>query len=181
MTEPRILLRGQVENLDHEMTRRLYGKLVLADHGDHVEWTDGKQTLRWRLPDQPADGLPTLAGVVLARFTSAVGAGQGSDRIVFVDPDGQILAHYSPRRLVAVEIQRKILPAESYQPLIDRGVRVSREEYASERAFYAAHPDPSAGAGTMSFARHPVLWVVGLLLAIVVVVNLVLLGTGYYS
>lgn len=181
MTEPRILLRGRIENLDHETTRRLYGRLVLTDHGDHVEWSDGKQTRSWRLPDQPADGLPTLAGIVLARFTSAVGVGQGSDRIIFVDPSGAILAHYSPKRLVAVEIQRKILPPESYQPLIDRGVSLTREEYVTEKAFYSAHPDASATRGSMSLARHPVLWVVGVLVAIIVLVNLILLGTGYYS
>ncbi len=181
MSEPRILLRAQVDNLDHQLTRRLYERLVLTDHGDHVEWSDGKQVRRWRLPDQPVDGLPTLSVIVLARFTSAVGVGQGSDRIIFVDPDGAILAHYSPRRLVAVEIQRKILPPEVYQPLLDRGVTLTREEFVTEKAFFAAHPDASLSASSRSLARHPVLWVVGALVAIIVVVNVVLLATGYYS
>lgn len=183
MTEPPILLRARVEGASKDSTKRFYGKLILTDHGDHVQWTDGRRTWYWRLADQGQahPDYPILAGIVLARFGSAVGLGAGSDRIVFVDPSGALLAHYSPQRLVPVELQRLIMPPEIYQPLAERGVPVTSEQYVTEKAFYNAHPDASVAGFSLSFARHPFLWLGGAFVLILIVVNLVLLATGYYS
>ncbi|MGI8665421.1 MAG: hypothetical protein ACR2N4_05245 [Jatrophihabitans sp.] len=182
MTEPQVLLRADIDNATKDSTKRFYGRLVLTDHGDHLQWSDGKRVLRWRLAEQDAHPeYPVLAGIVLARFTSAVGLGQGSDRIIFVDPAGAILAHYSPQRLVPVELQRIILPPQVYLPLAARGVPVRQEKYVTEKAFYEAHPDASVAGFSLSLARHPFLWLGGAMLVIIIVVNLVLVLTGYYS
>ncbi|MEO7286060.1 MAG: hypothetical protein ABI140_03995, partial [Jatrophihabitantaceae bacterium] len=180
VSEPRVLLQASLAGAA-DSTKRFYGKLVLTDHGEHIEFTDGKRTWRWRLADQAPSEYPVLAGIVLARFGSAVGVGGGSDRIIFVDPDGAILAHYSPQRLVPVELQDLIMPPEIYQPLAERGVGVRREKYVTEKAFYAAHPDTSVTGFSLSFASHPFLWLGGAFIVIVIVVNLILLATGYYS
>ena len=183
MSEPRVLLRAAVENAKKDSTKRFYGKLVLTDHGDHIEWTDGKSTARWRLADQPdaPPEYPELAAVVMARFHSAVVVNQALDRIIFVDPAGTILAHYSPQRLVPVELQKIIMPPEIYQALAARGVPVLAEQYDNEKAFYNAHPDASVQGFSLSFARHPVLWIGGAMVLIIIVANLILLATGYYA
>jgi hypothetical protein len=156
---------------------------VLTDHGDHVEWTNGTTVWRWRLADQGADHpeYPILAGIVLARFTSALGLGEGSDRIIFVQSDGAILAHFSPLRLVAVELQRIIMPLEIYQALARRGVSVTRESFASEKEFYRRHSDATIAGFSLSFAKHPVVWLSGVMLLTVAVVNIVMLLKGDYS
>jgi hypothetical protein len=180
--EPRVLLRAVTENAKKDATKRYYGKLVLTDHGDHVEWTNGKDIWRWRLADQgdTHPEYPILSGIVLARFNSVLGLG-GSDRIIFVDADGAILAHYSPRRLVLEEVQRRIMPLEIYQAVADRGVTVRRERYLSEKQFYDRHPDSSVAGFSLSFARHPLLWLGGVMVVIVIVTNIVMLLNGSYS
>jgi hypothetical protein len=181
--EPQVLLRALTENARDEKTKRYYGKLVLTDHGDHVKWTNGKTVWRWRLADQGAahPDYPILAGIVLARFTSALGIGEGSDRIIFVSPDGAILAHFSPLRLVLVEMQRIIMPLEIYYALAQRGVTVTRESFDTEQQFYRRHSDATITGFSLSFANHPVLWLGGVMLLILAVVNIVLLLNGYYS
>jgi hypothetical protein len=180
--DPQVLLRAMTEYAKRDADRRYFDKLVLSDREDHVEWTDGKQVRRWRLADQGGahPEYPILAGIVLARFNSVLGFG-GSDRIIFVDPDGAILAHYSPRRLVPVDVQDRILPIEVYQAVAERGVTIRREKYVTEKEFYDRHPDPSVAGFSLSFSRHPLLWLSGVLLVVIAVTNVVMLLNGSYS
>ncbi len=51
----------------------------MTDHGDHVEWTDGKRTTKMRLPDQ-ADtgaGYPELHTLLVAAFKPAMSYAPG--------------------------------------------------------------------------------------------------------
>jgi hypothetical protein len=158
----------------------------MTDLGDHVEWTDGKCTTAMRLPDQPDNGAayPTLATVLLAGIT-----GQPylpnlvtSYYIRFLDPQGTVIAWLGPRADTEAALVPRILPEpEVYQSLVARGVRIKHAVYRSAASLYDDHPDPRVQGFSLSFARNPMLWIGGPVLAVVVIVLTVMAAMGKFS
>ncbi|MDQ2754363.1 MAG: hypothetical protein M3R71_02310 [Actinomycetota bacterium] len=168
-----MIFRGLIERLDdEEFTKRLgvrpgvakrpFAPVAMTDHGDHVEWTDGARTWRWRLPDQ-ADtgaGYPVMATVLMAGFRSQATGRPGLYRIRFMSADGSTLGRFAGKRRSHVNagIVDRILPETAFETLRERGVAVTRESYTWPKHFFDAHPDPDVTGFKLSLARHPILW-----------------------
>ncbi len=166
----------------------MFGPLELTDHGNHVEWTDGKRITVMRLPDQAdsAAGYPTLHAVLVAEFTSnASYAGPGASAgscVRFIGSDGAVLAWFGPRRGQSVEVTDRLLTDEALAGLRARGVQVVRKRYASnDRSFYTEHPDPRVSTFSRGFAAHGLAWVTLALLVVVAIVLAVMAATGAFS
>jgi hypothetical protein len=183
--EAPVIFRPVLDGLPR-ITQRYFGRLALSDHGDHVEWTDGKRTTRMRLPDQPdaGAGYPVLDSVLLAAIK---GQPYVPNRITtyyirFLDPHGAVITWFGPRGDTLAGIVPRILPEpEVYEPLLARGVRVQHEEYRDLGSLYAAHPDPRVQGFSLSFARNPMLWIGGPVLTVVVIVLIVMAAMGKFS
>lgn len=156
-----------------------YRALRLVDRGDHVEWQDGKRVRKWRLPDQRGD-YPVLASVVRSRTRGEMITSQ---RIAFVDPSGAVLAYFGPGRLRAVpdSVAREMLPDDAYLPLMARGVDVLDEQHRTDKEFLARHPEPELGGFMLSYRRHPVLWIGGVVFGALAIASVALWTTGYFA
>lgn len=164
--------------VEPERAKRTWAALVMTDHGDHVEWTDGSgRVWKWRLPDQPSDlaNYPTVQTVLVAGFRNPWLRRDGVYRIRFLDPSGATLGRFNPTRnpLMRTSIPRTILelvlPPEAFEGLRRHGVNlVVEQSYTSEKAFYEAHPDPEVNRLTLLLARNR--WLLPLLLVVFVFV-----------
>lgn len=184
---PKIIFQPRTDKLEKPVTVRFYERRKLTDYGDHVEWTNGKKTYKWRLPDQtdcPSE-YPVLKHIMFVPNTRT-----GTYKVVlvkmlrvsFVAEDGSILAEFaSPNTYLPVDLLNKILPDEAYTELESRGVTRVTEHYDSMQALYRAHPDRNHNWFTRSFAMHPVLWVTGVAILIVVGCFIYVFATGGFS
>lgn len=187
MTSPtpgyaRVIFRPNAEVLPHEINRRIFRPLAMTDHGDHVEWTDGKRTTKMRLPDQPdtGAGYPELHTLLVAAFKPSMSYAPGmitAYRIRYLDPDGRVIAWFGPGANTAVTYVKSMLPyPDAYQPLVDRGVQLQQALYDWEKQFYEDHPDPRIQGWSLSVARHPL----ALVLAFVAVIALIMWLVGAF-
>jgi hypothetical protein len=163
----------------------LTNKRFLTDHGDHVEWTDGKRVTRMRLPDQPdaSDGYPVLQSFLIAPFnTPSYAPGRvGFARVRFLDPDGRVIAWFNGQNAnTTMNFVRTALPPEVFTAMQTRGVEVTEQVYTSEKSFFDDHPDPRVTGKVLSFARHPWLWIGSAVAIFTVVYFAILIATGKY-
>lgn len=187
-----VVFRPLVERLEStELTDRLGvvpGKaqsrvslFVMTNHGDHVEWTDGREVWRWRLPDQTGDPAryPTLATILLASDKSAVTGRVAAYRIRFLDERGITIGRLDPyRRMLMVGVPKIIVdlafPDEAFEELRNHGVGVTHETIRNNKEYYDVHPDPALSRRALSFARHPRTWVAAVVVPTMVALALIL-------
>lgn len=177
---PDVLFRPEVERLPKDKQRAWFGAPQMTDHGDHVEYFDGKQTHRWRLPDQTGD-YPVVATVLIAGFTIAVGNHIAHYRVNFLDPSGKLLGRLNFRDRVYADHYTAVLPDSALTRLVQRGVAVERKTYRDGAEFHREYPDNTAPGRGRSFAQHPALWIAAGFVLLIIIVNVILLATGYYS
>lgn len=177
---PDVVFRPAVQRLAQDRQRAWFGAPEMTDHGDHVEYFDGKQTHRWRLPDQSSD-YPLVATVLIAGFVIAVGSHVSHYRVNFLDQDDRLLGRLNFRDRVYAEHFAAVLPDDALAGLQRRGVRIERKTYRDGPAFHREYPDNISNPLQRAFQQHPAWWTSGGLILIVAVVNLVLLARGYYS
>lgn len=175
-----VLFRPLVENLEKPRQRAWFGEPCMTDRGDHVEYFDGKQTYRWRLPDQTGD-YPEVSQLLIAAFTIAVGSKIAHYRVNFLDPDGKLLGRLNFRPQVYAEHFDRILPDSTLAGLAAHGVRIVRKTYRDGPAFHREYPDNIGNDTQRAFQQHPLRWALIAIVLLVIVVNIVLVATGYYS
>lgn len=177
---PDVVFRPEVENLRNDRQRAWYGAPCLTDHGDHVEYFDGQQTHHWRLPGQSGDG-PVLGSVQVIGVQFPVSTKIANYTIGFYDQDGALLSRLSHRPRLNFEQFEATLPDSAFAGLAQRGVQIKREQFADGPRFYQAHPEFTGSTSQRRYQQHPLVWIAGALVLIVIVVNVILLATGYYS
>lgn len=143
-----VIFRPLAENLPKERHRRSLVGQRMTDHGDHVEWTDGKRSATWLLPDQAGNGaeLPVMTTVVLGEVRSPIAPGGiAGYHVRFTDADAAVLGRIrgllGSVDLIAAAVDLT-LTDEAFAPLTRRGVTVRREPVDGVEEFYRAHPDP---------------------------------------
>lgn len=177
---PDVVFRPEVENLRNDRQRAWYGTPCLTDHGNHVEYFDGRQTHRWRLPGQSGPD-PELARVLIAGVQFPVSTKIANYTVGFYDRDGRLLSRLSHRPRLNFEQFAATLPDAAFVQLAQRGVEIDRTSYRDGPHLHREHPEFTARSSERRFLQHPLIWIGGALVLLVVVVNLILVATGYYS
>lgn len=142
-----VVFRPLVENLTNPIQQRVLGAQRMVDLGDHVEWTDEKSTRKWRLPDQAGNGVdyPVMTTVVFGETHNPIApGGVAGYHLVFTDAAGVVLGRVRSR--LTLDVPYTMFPAlgpDAFEPLVRRGVTLTREDVTGLRSFYRAHPDPS--------------------------------------
>ena len=145
--------------------------MALTDHGDHAEWTDGRRTWTWNLPDQSEHSAarPILSAVSVIRVRQPYLFGATQTQIHFLDAEGETLARVAPpkgapiaTRLVfgpamPAAVNQVLFPPEAYGPLRARGISHKQEEFSSQKQLYDAHPNPEVTGLRLRYLRHPYL------------------------
>ena len=179
-----VIFQPRAQALNTKVSRQIYERRKLTDCGNHVEWTDGKKVWKWRLPDQtngPAE-YPVLKSILFVPMHPALPVADKTVRVAFIADDGHLLTHLSTRSpILPQKLLDIILPVEAFARLEKRGVQRVIQPYHTVADFYRAHPDPTMSKFSLSFALHPGRWVWGTLISIVIIVNAILLLTGYYD
>ena len=135
-----VLFRPAVENLRNNRQRSWFGEPCMTDHGDHVEYFDGRQTYRWRLPDQLGDD-PELSRVLVAGVQFPMSTKIANYTVAFFDRDGQLLSRVSHRARLNFEQFDATLPDSAFSGLAERGVEIERVRYRDGRHLYREHPE----------------------------------------
>ncbi len=144
-TESVLFTALHAEVLPADVWAKISGRRLL-DRGADVEWHDGTDVRRWRLPDQPpAAGLAELAGVSRVLVPSPYRQSWAGTRVVliFTDPDGRRLAWINTYRARERRLAQAAYPDEAFAGLGSRGVPVTEETIKSYREFCRRHPGSS--------------------------------------
>ncbi len=161
---------------------RLVQRYRLTDHGDHVEWTDGRQVKRWRLADQPgADrSLPVLATVSRLHSGSAVVPVERLDTVrpIYCDPSGAFLAYASAPRMWIRGLSEQCYPPAVFVALTARGVQLVDERFTTVEQVERAHPGMSGNPLLSFYRRHAFLVIVAVFLVVIVVVEVITFARG---
>ena len=115
-----VVFRPEVENLRNDRQRSWFGAPCLTDHGDHVEYFDGKRVHRWRLPGQPGTD-PQLAQVLIAGVQFPVSTKIANYTVGFYDQEGRLLSRVSHRPRLNFEQFEATLPASAFVGLASAG------------------------------------------------------------
>jgi len=175
-----VLFRPEVERLPKDKQRAWFGAPQMIDRGDHVDYFDGRHTHSWRLPGQSGD-YPEVATLLIAGFEIAVGSHIANYRVLFLDRNQQILGRLNYRDRVFAEHYDAVLPESALTTLIQRGVQVVRKTYRDGPSFFREYPEAARSTSERRFMQHPVRWILAGLVLLIIVVNLILLATGYYG
>jgi len=180
---PRIIFCPRTDKLQKQTTIHFYEQRKMTDHGDHIEWTDGRKIWKWRLPDQKgASEYPVLKHILFVPAKSVLNLPVKLFRVAFISEDGSILAYLSQSNpILPKDILDRILPEEAYAELKSHGVTRTTEEYPSVKALHAAHPEPSLHPLARSFTDHPGLWAVGFFVSMIAGAFIYSVAAGYFS
>jgi hypothetical protein len=177
---PDVLFRPKVENLRNNRQRTWFGEPRMTDHGDHVEYFNGRQTHRWRLPDQPGVD-PELTRVLVAGVQFPMSTKIANYTVGFYDRDGRLLSRVSHRPRLNFEQFDATLPDSTFTRLAQRGIGIERVRYRDGPHLHREHPEFTTRTGERRFLQHPLRWITAGMIVLVVAVNLILLADGYYS
>jgi len=177
MNERHLLVIGVSDSRLTSTQRQLLASHQLTDCGDHVEWSDGRAVLSWRLRDQVgADtALPILESVVRIQSRSAMipSTRFATARTIYCAADGGYLADATPKPFWSLELSERCYPRDVFHLLESRGVRFATEEPITVERLEKAHPG-IGGSGVLAFyRRHAFLVIVGILAVAVAIAEVV--------
>ena len=179
---PAVLVQGLSPAGLTAVQAKLVSKYRLIDRGDHVEWTDGKQTKRWRLRDQGyADpSLPVLHSVARLHSGSALAPIEQLDTVrpIYCDPDGHFLGYVSAPRMWIKKLSEQCYPDEVFAALRDRGVGLADEKFVTVEQVERAHPGMSGNSVLSFYRRHAFLVILAIFLVIIAIVEIITFARG---
>lgn len=166
----RVLLAARVNEFDvHTTWGSQAAKRRLVEAGDHVEWHDAGHVQVWRLPDQPAEDLPTLTRVVFARAAAVIvdsGLEVSETHVLLVGKDGRTLAPLAVAgaahtRMSEAELE-KLWPRAAFDQLAARGVLVEDVAARDVGELRRRFPGSVARSRVMMYSRRTYLTYVAL-------------------
>jgi hypothetical protein len=172
-----VLVQGLIPEGLTAKQLQLVRQYLVTDGGDHVEWTDGKQVKRWRLPDQAGadQALPVLGSVCRLHSGSALApiAQLDTIRAIYCDPDGAFLGYASAPRLWAKQLAEQCYPLHAFDRLRARGVTVQDERFITVEQVERAHPGMSSSSVLSFYRRHAFLVILTIFVVVIAIVEIV--------